>query len=140
MRYVLYLLSPLLSLCIPMDEQVPDDVVMMMRPLFFNNKQPPAQEIMDSRTVLWYVVLAAIACLGVAMTTLAYVNMVNFPPSDATLTKDLAVYSDIVKAAPLGCPSDNVLCDYYMSSSGYTVIPSTTVYTLHHDRRNYRSH
>jgi len=84
---------------------------------------------MDSRTVLWYVVLAAIACLGVAMTTLAYVNMVNFPPSDATLTKDLAVYSDIVKAAPLGCPSDNVLCDYYMSSSGYTVIPSTTVYT-----------
>ena len=84
---------------------------------------------MDSRTVLWYVVLAAIACLGVAVTTLAYVNMVNFPPSDATLTKDLAVYSDIVKAAPLGCPSDNVLCDYYMSSSGYTVIPSTTVYT-----------
>ena len=84
---------------------------------------------MESHTVLWYVVLAAIACLGVAVTTLAYVNMVNFPPSDATLTKDLAVYSEIVKSAPLGCPSDNVLCDYYMASSGYTVIPSTTVYT-----------
>jgi len=84
---------------------------------------------MDSHTILWYVVLAAIACLGVALTTLAYVNTVNFPPSDATLTKDLAVYSDIVKATPLGCPSDDVLCDYYMASSGYTVIPSTTVYT-----------
>ena len=70
---------------------------------------------MESHTVLWYVVLAAIACLGVAVTTLAYVNMVNFPPSDATLTKDLAVYSEIVKSAPLGCPSDNVLCDYYMA-------------------------
>jgi len=85
--------------------------------------------MMDSRTVLWYVVLAAVACLGVALTTLAYVNTVNFPPSDATLTKNLAVYSDIIKAAPLGCPSDDVLCDYYMASSGYTVIPSTTVYT-----------
>jgi hypothetical protein len=85
--------------------------------------------MMDSRTVLWYVVLAAVACLGVALTTLAYVNTVNFPPSDATLTKNLAVYSDLVKAAPLGCPSDDVLCDYYMASSGYTVIPSTTVYT-----------
>ncbi len=84
---------------------------------------------MDSQTVLWYVVLAAIACLGVAVTTLAYVNMVNFPPSDATLIKDLAVYSEIVKSAPIGCPSDNVLCDYYMASSGFTVIPSTTVYT-----------
>ena len=84
---------------------------------------------MEARELLWYIVLAAIACLGVALTTLAFVNMVNFPPTDATLTKDLTVYSDIIKSAPLGCPSDTVVCDYYMSSSGYTVIPSTTVYT-----------
>jgi len=84
---------------------------------------------MEARDVLWTTILVAIACLGVALTTLAYVNLVNLPPTDASLTKDLDVYTDMIKAAPLGCPSDTVLCDYYMSSSGFTVIPSNTAYT-----------
>ena len=52
----------------------------------------------------------------------------NIPGSDV-LTKNLNIYSDLIKPTPLACPNKDTLCDYYMASSGYTILPSTTVYT-----------
>ena len=83
---------------------------------------------MDTQT-LWIVVSVAFACLGAGLAVWAYTYMGNIPPPDASLTKDLEVYSSIITAAPIGCPNKNVLCDYYMASSGYTVIPGKTANT-----------
>jgi hypothetical protein len=46
-------------------------------------------------------------------------------------TKDLDVYSGLMSPGPLACPTgDNTqLCDYYMASSAYSVIPSSTVFS-----------
>ena len=84
---------------------------------------------MDTTQLLWVVVCIALACLGMSLAIGAYAYFGNIPPPDASLTQPLAVYSDLTKAEPIGCPNDNVLCDYYMSSSGYTVIPHNTINT-----------
>lgn len=84
---------------------------------------------METTTLLWVVVCIALACLGLGLGVGAYAYLGNIPPPDASLTKSLTVYADLTKAEPIGCPNSNVLCDYYMASSGYTVVPSTTVNT-----------
>jgi hypothetical protein len=67
--------------------------------------------------------------MGVGLAIAAFVHMGNIPPPDSSITAPLEVYSGITQAAPIGCPNKEVLCDYYMSSSGYTVIPSNTLTT-----------
>lgn len=84
---------------------------------------------MDTTQLLWVIVCIALACLGLGLGIGAYVYLGNVPPPDASLTQPLAVYADLIKATPIGCPNSNVLCDYYMASSGYTVIPHTTINT-----------
>jgi hypothetical protein len=37
-------------------------------------------------------------------------------------------YEQVTKLAPLGCPTDYRLCDYYMASSSYSVFPGKKVY------------
>jgi hypothetical protein len=84
---------------------------------------------METTQLLWVVVCVAFACLGLGLGIGAYVYLGNIPPPDASLTQQLAVYSELTKAEPIGCPNSNVLCDYYMSASGYSVIPYTTINT-----------
>uniref|UniRef100_A0A6C0I6K3 phosphoinositide phospholipase C n=1 Tax=viral metagenome TaxID=1070528 RepID=A0A6C0I6K3_9ZZZZ len=80
--------------------------------------------------ILTLVGLIAIFCLGVGITTYAWLSMTNqAPPSDATLTKNLDVFQGIVNPAPLTCPSDNLLTDYYVAGSGYSMLSSKTVYS-----------
>jgi hypothetical protein len=84
---------------------------------------------MDTTQLLWVVICIAFACLGLGLGVGAYVYLGNIPPPDASLTNSLAVYSELTKAAPIGCPNKDVLCDYYMASSGYSVIPGKTINT-----------
>jgi len=84
---------------------------------------------MDTVALLWVIVCISAALLGVGLAVGAYVRITNTPPPDASVTKALAVYSDLTKAEPLGCPNNNTLGDYYVSSSGYTVIPGNTINT-----------
>ncbi len=51
------------------------------------------------------------------------------PPPDVTLTNKLSVYSEVIRPAPLTCPNDNLLTDYYAAGSGYSVLPGKTVYS-----------
>lgn len=66
---------------------------------------------------------------GIALAIYASLHIFNVRPSDEQLTKNLKVYSDIVKPGPIGCPNDFTFCDYYMASSGVSILPSNTVYT-----------
>jgi len=84
---------------------------------------------MDTVALLWIVVCISAAFLGLGIAVGTYAHLSHSAPSDASLTKPLEVYTGLTKAAPLGCPSTDVLCDYYMSSSGYTVIPHNTINT-----------
>lgn len=84
---------------------------------------------MESKNILLIIIVVATACLGIALTILAYIHAVNIPPPAESLTKDLNVYSEIIKASPIGCPNDMTVCDYYMAGSGYTLIPGKTAYT-----------
>ena len=84
---------------------------------------------MDTTQLLWVVVCIAVAFLGVGLSIGAYVRMSNIPPPDASVTQALTVYSELTKAEPLGCPNKNTLGDYYVSSSGYTIIPGNTINT-----------
>jgi Phosphatidylinositol-specific phospholipase C, Y domain len=84
---------------------------------------------MDTTQLLWIVVCIALACLLTGAGIAAYAHFSNIPPPDSSLTKPLEVYADLIKATPIGCPNKDVLCDYYMASSGYTVIPGTTINT-----------
>jgi hypothetical protein len=84
---------------------------------------------MDTTQLLWVVVFIAVACLLAGGGIAAYAHFGNIPPPDASLTQPLTVYEDLIKATPIGCPNKDVLCDYYMASSGYTIIPGTTITT-----------
>lgn len=46
-------------------------------------------------------------------------------------TKDLDVYGGLMKPGPLACPAGDKtqLCDYYLASSAYSVIPTNKVYS-----------
>ena len=46
-------------------------------------------------------------------------------------TKDLDVYGSMMKPGPLACPTGDrtQLCDYYVASSAYSVIPTNKVYS-----------
>lgn len=73
--------------------------------------------------------------VGVVLLTAVIILIVQYargkPMDTGNLTKDLDVYSSVVKPAPLACPADsgNHLCDYYVASSAYSVIPGNTVYS-----------
>ena len=84
---------------------------------------------MDTTQLLWVIVCISVAFLGVGLAIGAYVRMSNIPPPDASVTQALTVYSELTKAEPLGCPNKNTLGDYYVSSSGYTIIPGNTINT-----------
>lgn len=80
--------------------------------------------------VVTYVVLIAVFCLGVGLSVWAYLSFTNqAPPSDAALTANLDVYRDVVNPAPLTCPTDNLLTDYYVAGSGYSILSGKTVYS-----------
>jgi len=80
--------------------------------------------------ILLYAILLASLCLGVGLVTYVYLYMTNqAPPSDASLTKELDVYQQIVKPAPLTCPTDNYVTDYTVAGAGYSVLPGKTVYS-----------
>ena len=84
---------------------------------------------MNTTQLLWVIVCISVAFLGVGLAIGAYVRMSNIPPPDASVTQALTVYSELTKAEPLGCPNKNTLGDYYVSSSGYTIIPGNTINT-----------
>jgi len=89
------------------------------------NMVPPG-----TSTVLVYVMIAAVFCLGVGLTVYFYLQSTNqAPPSDAALTKNLGVYQDVVHPAPLVCPTDNLLTDYNVAGSGYSILAAKTVYS-----------
>lgn len=84
---------------------------------------------METRTLTLYAVLLAIFFLGVSLTVYVYLQMTGqAAPPDATLTKNLGVYAEF-KPAPLTCPTDNVVTDYMVAGSGYSVLPGKTVYS-----------
>ena len=73
-------------------------------------------------------VLASCFMLGVSLTVYYYLKSTGqAPPSDASLTHNLSVYSDF-KITPLVCPNDNLLTDYNVAGSGYSTLPAKTVY------------
>jgi len=85
---------------------------------------------MEVKTIILYTMLAAIFFLGVSLSVWLYLTYTKqAAPEDAVLTRNLAVYSDVMKPAPLTCPTDNLLTDYCVAGSGHTVVPGTTVYT-----------
>ena len=46
-----------------------------------------------------------------------------------TSTSNLSTYKGIMQPAPVGCPNDYKLCDYFAASSAYSFIPGNTPYT-----------
>lgn len=41
---------------------------------------------------------------------------------------NFSAYEEVMKLGPLGCPTKNRLCDYYMASSSYSTFPGNKVY------------
>lgn len=84
----------------------------------------------SSQKYLVYLVLLAVFCLGVSLTVYYYLKLTNrAPPSDETLTKNLNIYAEVVHPAPLTCPSEFLVTDYIVAGSGYSVLPTKTVYS-----------
>jgi hypothetical protein len=84
---------------------------------------------METRTLVLYLLLGSIFFLGVSLTVYFYLKMTGqAAPDDSVITKNLAVYSDVVKPAPLTCPSDKLLTDYTVAGSAYSVLGGKTVY------------
>lgn len=89
-----------------------------------------ATNIFQRNPLLSSLFLLALFALGISLTVYYYLQSTGqAPPSDATLTKNMAVYADVVKPTPLTCPTDNLLTDYTVAGSGYSVMPGKTVYT-----------
>ena len=85
---------------------------------------------MERKQIIVYGICIVIFLLGVSMAIYFYLKSTNqAPPSDASLTRTLSVYSEVVRPAPLTCPTDNLLTDYTVAGSGYSVIPGKTLYT-----------
>ncbi|NBR60523.1 phosphatidylinositol-specific phospholipase C domain-containing protein [bacterium] len=84
---------------------------------------------MDTRTLITLTFIGGILLGGIALAIYASLKLFNVPPSDSQLTKNLNVYSDLIKPAPIGCPNEFTLCDYYMAASGSSILPKNTVYT-----------
>ena len=80
--------------------------------------------------VLVWVFFTALFCLVVGTTLTLFLRSTGqAAPPDSTLTKDLSVYSSIVKPAPLTCPTSNLLTDYYVAGSSYSTLAGKTVYS-----------
>jgi hypothetical protein len=84
---------------------------------------------MEKSTILILTFIVGILLGGIALAIYASLQLFNVPPSDSQLTKNLVVYSDLIKPGPIGCPNDFTMCDYYMASSGASILPGNTVYT-----------
>lgn len=84
---------------------------------------------METKTVVLYLLLASIFFLGVSLSVYFYLRSTGqAPPPDSTLTKDISVYSSVVKPMPLTCPNSNLTTDYYVAGSAYSNLPTDTVY------------
>lgn len=83
---------------------------------------------MERTQLAWYLFLLGLLSLGIWATVYVSLQLTSTPPSDASLTKNLTVYADY-KPAPLTCPNDNALTDYYVAGSAYSVLPGKTVYS-----------
>ena len=84
---------------------------------------------METRALIMYFLLASIFFLGVSLTVYFYLKATGqAAPPDETIARKLGVYSDIVKPAPLTCPSDKLLTDYTVAGSAYSVLGGKTVY------------
>jgi len=84
---------------------------------------------MEVKVIVWYLIILSCFFLGVSIVVYLYVRNSGLDlPSDASLTKNLSVYSDF-RPAPLVCPSDNPVTDYFVAGSGYSVLPAKTVYS-----------
>jgi len=86
---------------------------------------------MDTRTIAGYVLLVISVFAGVALVVWGFLELTKIGPvpSDASLTDKLNVYKDVVKPAPLVCPTDNLLTDYIVAGSGNSILPGNTAYT-----------
>lgn len=84
---------------------------------------------MERTTIIALTFIVGILLAGLALAIYASIHLFSIPPSDAQLTKNLVVYSDLIKPAPIGCPNDYTLCDYYMAASGASILPGNNVYT-----------
>ena len=86
----------------------------------------------ENRETLVYVVGAiCVIALVVSFIILAVEYAKGKPISTTDITKPLDVYSSVVKPSPLACPTGDQtrLCDYYVASSAYSVIPGKTIYS-----------
>jgi len=49
-------------------------------------------------------------------------------------TSSFSTYSKVTKLAPIGCPQEYRLCDFFITSSAYTVFPGTNLYDYISDK------
>jgi len=84
---------------------------------------------METKQIGLLLFIVSIVILGVSLAVFAYLKVANVPPSNETLTKKLNVYQDLIKPSPLGCPNNYALTDYYVASSGASILPGNTLYT-----------
>lgn len=82
-------------------------------------------------TIMYGAAAISTVALVAAMVVLGVEYARGKPISTTDITKPLDVYSSVVKPAPLACPTgdDTRLCDYYVASSAYSVIPGKTIYS-----------
>ena len=70
----------------------------------------------------------------IAVAVVLYFYIQNWSKSAPVTTSSssataLATYKGLVSPAPVGCPNDYKLCDYFVASSAYSFIPGGTPYT-----------
>ena len=89
-----------------------------------------AKNIFQRNPIKSSLFLIGLFALGVSLTVYFYLKSTGqAPPSDATLTKNMGVYADVITPTPLTCPSDFLMTDYTVAGSGYSVLPGKTVYS-----------
>lgn len=72
-------------------------------------------------------IAAILAVLAFAI-GIAYAIVPNETKAKTKAVGNFKAYEQVTKLAPLGCPTNYRLCDYYMASSSYSVFPGKKVY------------